>query len=595
MSISANFNGSHRARPDVERSQSDWREKQGTVELRAAETRQGDAGQRQRIREPNSKDIGAELVFVQERSLRYRSFYWQQAPDYGLQNERVVGTLPEQVFTPEALSKYGERIADVIQQQIPQKCCWRFLYRGQVFAFELIISPILQTQGTYAVLVMGCRLSEAAAGHLPPEPICYRKLLSSIAQKTRRTLDVDLIRQQAVNSLGAALRVSRCLVLSYNPQEEQLEVKAEYCQDPLRPLLGCRFPIQAEPYLKQVVCSTAPIALNSEQADVFEQYSVLVVSTCYQDVCNGIIMLGQDDRQRRWSAAEVELVQELAEHLGTVIAHATIYQELEQATQRAEEASRLKSEFLASTTHELRTPLNGIIGFLKLILDGMADDSQEQQEFLEQAYSSALHLLNLINDILDIAKIEAGKMELELSTVPLDELFRDVEKFTRADVEKKRLYLKLKLPPTYDQVMLYGNYQRLLQVMLNLVSNAIKFTHEGGIVISGEIVPKKIDRHEQEFPGLVKISVADTGIGVSLEKQDKLFEKFVQADGSRTKGYGGTGLGLAISQKLIEAMGGKIYFYSMGEGLGSTVTFTIPLNHVPIMKTAETGDRHLLT
>jgi signal transduction histidine kinase len=277
-------------------------------------------------------------------------------------------------------------------------------------------------------------------------------------------------------------------------------------------------------------------------------------------------------------------VQELADQVGTAIAHATLYQELEQASHAAEEASRLKSEFLASTTHELRTPLNGIIGFLKLILDGMADDAEEQREFLEESYKSALYLLNLINDILDIAKIEAGKMDLELSPVELKELLQSVENFARPQALRKQLNFKIKCPATHTPIVLYGNYQRLLQVLLNLVGNAIKFTHEGGIVVSAEIVKKKLVWDGQEFPALIKISVADTGIGVSLEQQSKLFEKFVQVDGSHSKAYGGTGLGLAISQKLVEAMGGQVQFYSMGEGLGSTVTFTIPLTDIPVIK-----------
>jgi signal transduction histidine kinase len=120
--------------------------------------------------------------------------------------------------------------------------------------------------------------------------------------------------------------------------------------------------------------------------------------------------------------------------------------------------------------------------------------------------------------------------------------------------------------------------------MLNLVGNALKFTHEGDIKIIAEIVPKKINFNGLDLPGMVKISVSDTGIGISLDKQEKLFEKFYQVDGSRTKSYGGTGLGLAISKQLIEAMGGKISFYSMGESLGSTVTLTIPLSQLPILK-----------
>jgi signal transduction histidine kinase len=273
--------------------------------------------------------------------------------------------------------------------------------------------------------------------------------------------------------------------------------------------------------------------------------------------------------------------------VGTAIAHATLYKELEEARQTAEAASRLKSEFLAATTHELRTPLNGIIGFLKLILDGMADDGEEQKEFLQEAYKSALYLLNLINDILDLAKIEAGKLDLELSPVQLDELFASIDNFTRHQAQRKNLSFKIKMPPTHTPILIYGSYQRLLQVMLNLVGNAIKFTHEGGISIAAEIVKKKVICHGQEFPGMVKISVADTGIGVSLEQQEKLFEKFVQVDGSHSKAYGGTGLGLAISQKLVQAMGGQVQFYSMGEGLGATVTFTVPLQVLPVIKTSD--------
>ena len=533
--------------------------------------------------------LGAELVFVQERSLRYRSFYWKAA-HYRLEDIA-------QHFTPVAPDDYRKTIERVLTRQVPEQCHWRFKYRGQTLPFRLVISPIPSPQGkANTVLVMGHLLPETEYlsnySNLPVHPDPYQKLLSQMGQKIRRTLNLETIRLQAVKSLGEALNVSRCLIMTY-PNE--IEVKAEYCQKPFTSLIGCKISLQAEPYLKQAIHSDEPIVLNRLVPDLFEQRSVLVVATRYQNQCNGLMSLGQCDRHRNWSPAEIELVRELADQIGTAIAHAKIYQELEQATLKAEEASRLKSEFLASTTHELRTPLNGIIGFLKLILDGMADDPEEQQEFLDQAYNSALHLLNLINDILDIAKIEAGKMELELSTVPLDELFRDVAKFTRTQAEKKNLNFKIKLPATYDQVMLYANYQRVLQVMLNLVSNAIKFTHEGEVVISAEIVTKKVRRHDQEFPGLVKISVADTGIGVSLEKQDKLFEKFVQIDGSLTKAYAGTGLGLAISQKLIEAMNGKIYFYSMGEGLGSTVTFTIPLQYVPVIKTAKPGHVELVT
>ncbi|MBF2019031.1 MAG: GAF domain-containing protein [Hydrococcus sp. C42_A2020_068] len=544
----------------------------------------------------NWQHLGAELVFTQDSSGKYLSFYWQAASDYGIGEEEIVGSYLEETLTPVRIKAYYERVRRVLERRVPEQCHCLFQYRGQTLPFELVISPILPKEGKpQAVLVMGRLLSETeialtANTDLPPHPGPYQKLLTNIARKIRRTLDLTTIWKQTVDSIGEALQVSRCLTLACDPKQRYLDVKAEYCQQPFKSMLGYRLDGKSEAYWQQALCQREPVIVEQLVEDRFQAKSILVVSTFYQNQRNGLICLQQCDRHRYWTPAEIELVQELADQVGTAIAHATLYKELEQATLAAEEASRLKSEFLASTTHELRTPLNGIIGFLKLILDGMADDPEEQREFLEEAYKSSLHLLNLINDILDLAKIEAGKMDLELGAVELDELLQSVDNFTRPLAQQKNLGFKIRPPQTLTPVILYGNYQRLLQVMLNLIGNAIKFTHEGGIVVSAEISKKKVKHDNQEFPGIVKISVADTGIGVSLEKQAKLFEKFVQVDGSLTKAYGGTGLGLAISQKLVDAMGGQVDFYSMGEGLGSTVTFTVPLNHMPVMKSVQSLD-----
>jgi signal transduction histidine kinase len=317
---------------------------------------------------------------------------------------------------------------------------------------------------------------------------------------------------------------------------------------------------------------------------------MLVVATCHQDQPNGLIAVTLSEQCYGVTADELEIAKDVADQLGTAIAHATLYKELEAASQQAEEATRRIREFLANVTHELRTPLNGIIGFLKLILEGMADDPEEQNQFLQEAHKSSIYLLDIINDILDIAKIEAGKMELELRFVKLDELFSDVESFMRPQAEVRNLSLRMQMPDTCDEIIVYGDYQRLKQVMLNLVGNAIKFTHEGGVTVSADVVRKKVIFQDQQFPGIVRVRVADTGIGVSLDKQDKLFQLFSQVDSSRTRQYGGTGLGLAISQKLVEAMGGEVNFYSLGEGLGSTVTFTVPLYQQPVMVSATEGE-----
>ncbi|HEY9797919.1 MAG TPA: ATP-binding protein [Leptolyngbyaceae cyanobacterium] len=533
--------------------------------------------------------LGSELVFTQDASGQYHSFYWQCAERYGLIHEQVVGLPLNDTFRPSAIEAYLEQIERILEQRTPERCIHSFCYEDQFFPFELVISPILQADGkATTVLVMGHLLPEASVQNVinslvPLTQDPNQKLLTQIARKIRRTLDLDTIRQETVKSLGKALQVSRCIVCSYKLDPQVVRVEAEYCQDAFESILGKQLDLESEPDLREALSSLEPVVVEQITNGKFQEQSMLVVCTSYQDEPNGLISLQQCDRTRQWSEAEIELVKELAEQVGTAIAHGTLYKELELASERAEEASRLKSEFLANTSHELRTPLNGMIGFLKLILEGLADDPEEQREFIQEAHRSAIHLLNLINDILDIAKIEAGKMELELGPVRLDDLIQDVEDFTQNQAQQKNLSLNIELPATNDEVILFGNYQRLLQVMLNLVGNAIKFTHKGGVTISAEIIRRRIKFKDQELPGLVRVRVADTGIGVALDKQDRLFQSFSQVDGGRTRSYGGTGLGLAISQRLVETMGGVVNFYSMGENLGSTVTFTVPLYQEPLM------------
>jgi PAS domain S-box-containing protein len=532
--------------------------------------------------------LGSELAFTQDASGQYQSFYWRSAEHHGMTSEQVVGIPLSEAFCPVAIDGYREKIQRILEQKTPERFIQRFRYQDHIFPFELIVSPILQADGkATTVLAMGHLLPEASVQNVidslvPLSQDPNQKLLTQIARKIRRTLDLDTIWQETVKSLGKALQVSRCIVCSYKPEKLEVKVEAEYCQEGFKSMLAKRLNLELEPYMKQALTSCDPVTIDIIAPNAFEQQSVLVVSTCYKDEPNGLISLQQCDRRRQWSEAEIELVRELAEQVGTAIAHGTLYKELEIASERAEEASRLKSEFLANTTHELRTPLNGIICSLKLIIDGYVDSPEEQSEFLNDAHRSALHLLDIINDILDIARIEAGKMELELGPVRLDDLLHDVQKFTHNQAQQKNLSLTMELPNSRDEILVYGNYQRLLQVLLNLIGNAIKFTHEGGVTVSAEVLKKKVMFKGLELPGMVKILVADTGIGVSLDKQEKLFQTFSQVDGSRTRQYGGTGLGLTISQRLVETMGGVVNFYSMGEGLGSTVTFTVPLYQEPV-------------
>lgn len=430
----------------------------------------------------------------------------------------------------------------------------------------------------------------------------YQKLLNKISRSIHRTLDLETIEKQTVESLGKALDVSRCFIC--HKISTSMQVVAEYSQEPLSSLLGQEIQIADRPYLSLALASLEPIAVENIDRE-FQRQSILVVASRYQDQPNGLIILQQcvgalasleEICPRQWSVPEIELVGELAEQIGTAIARVNLYQQLQQARQLAETASCLKTEFLSTISHELRTPLNGIICSLKLILDDLAEDRAEQQEFMNDAHSSALRLMKSVNDILAIAKFEADQnINLTLDAVNLNELLSEVERLRNPLALQKHLNLQIEKPQTLDEIILYANYRGLLQILLNLVDNAIKFTREGEITINTQVIQKTVRFDNQELPGMVVVTVADTGIGVPEDKLDRLFQLFGKVNGSHTTPYAGTGLGLTISQKLVEAMGGNIHFHSYGEGLGSTVMFTVHLYQAPVMiTTPQMGSIELL-
>lgn len=579
-------------------------------------------------RAPSAQPTNA-LVVTHTAQGEILSLHWPEVGD--CQNCRsLVGESVSALFGPVAIEDYFQRVQQVLATQKPEEFQCVVRCGSQPVSFEFLLSPLptdmpLETLHKVASLVgVGRRIVPEIAQLSEVRLSCgdgdssYYALLSRVASNIRKTLDLKTIWQQTVNGLGGMLGLDRCLVCDYSQKMQTVTVVAEYHQVELHPCLGKTFDLALKSDFLDTLRSLEPVISDFERGEDDRPYTVLTVATCYRSKPNSILVL-QQPPDRPWHPFEIELIQELTDQVGTAIAHAKLFsesqnitqelrrkstalrqtnvelrrkhdeleearQQAEGAKQQAEEASRLKSDFLANTSHELRTPLNGMIGFLRLVLDDMADDEEEKLEFIRESHNSAIHLLNLINDVLDIAKIEAGKMNLVMSAVSLKELLAEIENSLRPHIELGGLGFDIKLPATLDEIKLYGNYQRLKQVLLNLVGNANKFTHEGGITISTEIQPQSVEFDGQTWPGLVKISVADTGIGVSLEKQDRLFQTFSQVDSARTRQYEGTGLGLAISQRLVEAMGGKVQFISMGEGLGSTVIFTAVLYQEPVME-----------
>jgi len=239
--------------------------------------------------------------------------------------------------------------------------------------------------------------------------------------------------------------------------------------------------------------------------------------------------------------------------------------DLDAANQKLETVSRLKSQFLANMSHEVRTPLNAIIGFGQMLRREAAGPLQaKQRKYVDNILNSSRHLLTLINDILDLSKVEAGKMELQRGAVDVSGLLRDAAAVIQGMAEQRQVQVEIEASGA--RLTAFGDASRLKQVLFNLLSNAIKFSPAGG----------RVWMRAEAGDGFVRIAVADSGIGIALEDQGRIFEEFQQVAGPVGEEFKGTGLGLALSRRLVELHGGAIALHS-SVGHGSTFEFTVPL------------------
>lgn len=335
-------------------------------------------------------------------------------------------------------------------------------------------------------------------------------------------------------------------------------------------------PLNEKSIVGKVTSEGIPVIVNNTEKDALHRPNPLLPETRAEAAIPlrvGSRIIGAIDIQSKIAEAftedEIAVLQTLADQIAVAIDNARSFELSQQAVMEMREVDRLKSQFLANMSHELRTPLNSIIGFSRVILKGIDGPVTElMQQDLTAIYNSGQHLLGLINDILDLAKIEAGKMELAFDEVNIMDLANSVMSTMTGLIKDKPIQMRKIIEPNLPTVR--ADAIRVRQVMINLLSNAAKFTEEGEITVT-------VGPHiSPTGHGEIIVSVTDTGAGISVEDQEKLFLPFSQVDASPTRKTGGTGLGLSICQQLINMHGGRIWVESE-MGRGSTFHFTLPL------------------
>jgi GAF domain-containing protein len=401
--------------------------------------------------------------------------------------------------------------------------------------------------------------------------------LGEISQAVSSTLDVETVLQTIVSRATQLAGADGCAIYEYDDATEAFHIRATHNLDPV--LVGT---LRASPLRKgegtmgratetrepiQVADIAAPGAYQSHIRDTLlgaGYRALLSVPLLREGEIIGSLSLNRH-APGEFPPEAIEVLKTFATQSALAIQNARLFREIADKSRQLEAASRHKSEFLANMSHELRTPLNAIIGFSEVLNERMFGELNDKQgEYLNDIHASGSHLLSLINDILDLSKVEAGRMELEVSDFSLPNAIDSALTLVRERATRRGITVRAAVHDGIGEIS--GDERKIRQVLLNLLSNAIKFTPEGGR-IEVQAVPAN---------GWVDISVSDTGVGIATEEQEAAFEEFRQVGASAAK-QEGTGLGLALCRKFVELHGGKIWVTSaLGEG--STFTFRLPLH-----------------
>jgi len=434
-------------------------------------------------------------------------------------------------------------------------------------------------------------------------------LLREITERIRTSLNLQTIFDTAVTEMQRVLDCDRVLVYRVYADGTGAAV-AESVSPPYPQVLNIVFPEEVFPqvnydrYVQGRVftlsdAQATPLEVLPCLAEFLAEINVrakLVVPIVENDSLWGLLIAHQCDRPRTWQEREINLSQKVANQMAIAIQQASLFEQLQQElgdrqqaqqqlTERNEQlaisnaelarATRLKDEFLANMSHELRTPLNAILGMTEGLQEKVFGNVSESQiKALQTIERSGNHLLELINDILDVAKIESGQIELEYSNVAIASLCQSSLNFIKQQALKKRIQIHTKFPNNLPE--LYVDERRIRQVLINLLSNAVKFTPEAGTIsLEASVLTLDITQDSDQADGYVRIDISDTGIGIATKNISKLFEPFFQIDSALNRQYEGTGLGLPIVKKIVEMHGGRVIVTSE-LGTGSCFTIDIP-------------------